>query len=589
MRLKQFISAAVFVAAVVCIAAGINGVWRSFREFDDTILEEKDNQFYSTLRSDDISIENSLDSLMREADSFFERNLLKQYRTQWEETGKTGRLKAYFESNTLKTNPVYTDLLMTRNDKVIVSASGYLRYSFLNGSDSRGCRLARNEEDGHFLVYEYDAGDNIRYAAVIDFGQLYTNAFGDTPIQGLMLMDRTGTVLIRRPAQEVIVTRVDGDDGYNVEECKEFLLSCQKNRRAGGASIELVNEEGKKYTARMVVIPSSGTTNSEFALGMFVNYEAAAKPSKAAARKLLVYGGFAIGGVLMLIFMLILLRRLNRARDTELEDLKKRNETVEEINQKMLALAHHQRLETIGTMTASIAHEFNNLLTPIMGYSIMSMEMLPEDAVEIQENLMEVYNASVKAKDIVTRLSDLSKKGREENFAELNPNETIRSALKITLPAKPKNVEVKGSFSASKSLIRGDATQISQLVMNITLNAYDAMREDGGTLFVSTKVEDGSIVVKFRDSGPGMSPETVARIFDPFYTTKESGKGTGLGLAIAAQIVDTHGGRIYVDSHPGEGTEFRISFPVIEKSSIIDRARTIQISASDLREKLDAD
>ena len=85
----------------------------------------------------------------------------------------------------------------------------------------------------------------------------------------------------------------------------------------------------------------------------------------------------------------------------------------------MQALAHHQRLETIGTMTASIAHDFNNLLTPIMGYSIMTMEMLPADATDLQDNLMEIYDASVKAKDIVTRLAELTKKGNEENFAEI--------------------------------------------------------------------------------------------------------------------------------------------------------------------------
>ncbi len=120
--------------------------------------------------------------------------------------------------------------------------------------------------------------------------------------------------------------------------------------------------------------------------------------------------------------------------------------------------------------------------------------------------------------------------------------------------------------------------------MNIVLNAYDAMRETGGgTLLISTRVEDSDIVIRFKDSGPGMDAETVAKIFDPFYTTKESGKGTGLGLAIVQQIVETHGGHIYVDSHPGEGTEFKFTFPMIEKSGFLDRTRTVQINAEDLK------
>jgi signal transduction histidine kinase len=103
------------------------------------------------------------------------------------------------------------------------------------------------------------------------------------------------------------------------------------------------------------------------------------------------------------------------------------------------------------------------------------------------------------------------------------------------------------------------------------------MRDKGGTMLISTRATGGNIELRFRDSGEGMSPETVARIFDPFYTTKESGKGTGLGLAIVAQIVETHGGRIYVDSQLGEGTEFRILLPVCVSADTTDLTKTIAI------------
>ena len=301
---------------------------------------------------------------------------------------------------------------------------------------------------------------------------------------------------------------------------------------------------------------------------------------------ILLYGGIAIGGIFVLIFMLIFMRRVNTANERDLEVLKKKNSAMEELNQNMQALAHHQRLETIGTMTASIAHDFNNLLTPIMGYSMMAAEMLPDDQGEIQDYMMEVYNASVKAKDIVQRLADLSKKGKEESYKVLDPVEIIRNSLKVTLPAKPKNVEVRGRFSSGQARIKGDATQISQLVINIVLNAYDAMREKGGTLTVSTKIEEGGVSMRFKDTGIGMDAETLARIFDPFYTTKESGKGTGLGLAIVHQICDTHGAKVYVDSEPGVGTEFRIIFPIVEAENM-GKATTRVINGAEIRERLD--
>ena len=311
--------------------------------------------------------------------------------------------------------------------------------------------------------------------------------------------------------------------------------------------------------------------------------------TKEGAHEIFAYGGLAIIGTLLMLFIILLMDRINSANLTELEEMTKRAETMEEINQQMQALTHHQRLETIGTMAASIAHDFNNLLTPIMGYSMMSMEMLDDSQTDIQENLMEVYNASVKAKDIVQGLADLTKKGKQENFDELDVEELLRSSLKVTLPAKPKNVEIKVRFKPTEKRVKGDRTQLSQLVMNMVLNAYDAMRDDGGDLFVSMRDLGDELSIHIRDTGTGMSPETVSRIFDPFYTTKESGKGTGLGLAIAAQVVESHGGRIYVDSQLGEGTEFRIVLPVAGASVLsrdtkeFDRS-SLQTKAADQSE-----
>ncbi len=588
-RMKRALFGIILAAAVLCIAIGIQKSWRSFTEFDETILKEKDDQYYGILKSNDISLENTMESFTREAETFFARKVLEQYRDDWaaSESRDVSQLESYFQTNTLTSNPIYKDVLMSRSDSVLASASGSHDYTFVTTIDTRGFRLAQDSDGEYCLVYEIDAGGRIRYDAVIDLSRLYSMALTGESEGDTMLIDSTMTVSVMRSGEDIVVQAVTADTDENTQYLKNFILECQESQQMDGQSIDLADEDGETYAGRILTLPSDETVNSEFAIGISVNYEEAVGPSRAAARKLMAFGGLAAIGVLVLILLLFMLRRENAARDTELENLKKRNETVEEINQKMVALTHHQRLETIGTMTASIAHEFNNLLTPIMGYSIMCMEMLPADATDIQENLLEVYNASMKAKDIVKRLSELSKKGNEEKFVDLNPNEIIKNALKITLPAKPKNVEVKGSFSASKSLIKGDSTQLSQLVMNITLNAYDAMREDGGTLLVSTKVEGDDIALRFKDNGPGMDAETVAKIFDPFYTTKESGKGTGLGLAIVAQIVDTHGGHIYVDSHPGEGTEFKITFPIIEMSGFLDRTRTIQINSDDLKKAME--
>ena len=553
---------AAIVVAVALIAAGIFGVWRAFARFDENTMTEKDDQIYTLIRSDDINIENSLSAFEREADTFLSRNMLKQALQTWAEEDDTSELKSFIKNNTLTTNPIYADLVMLQNENILLSATGNKGYTFLTTKDANGIRLCRDEDGKYYLAYEHDGKAGVSYDALIDLESLYMTAIGTNPERGVMLIDSTTNLMLMSDGEGVVVRTTSDEVDETTAACRDYVLRCQQSGASGGMSIELKDADGRPYTARLVAQPSGSTLNGEFAMGVIINYEEAIAPSRAAARAILIYGGLAIIGVLGLLLLLVFISRANANTSAEVNVLKKKNEALEEINRKMQALTHHQRLETIGTMTASIAHDFNNLLTPIMGYSIMTMEMLPPDATDLQENLLEVYNASVKAKDIVTRLSELSKKGNEETYSDVDIDETIQSALKVTLPAKPKNVEVKANFGAKGTLIRADSTQISQLVMNIVLNAYDALREQGGSIMVSTRRAGDEVIMRFRDTGCGMDAETVTKIFDPFYTTKESGKGTGLGLAIVAQIVETHGGRIYVDTEPGKGTEFRISLPV---------------------------
>lgn len=549
------------IAAIALIVIGGYNAWRSFQRFDESVLTEKDSQLYSLVRSDDINIETSTSSFEREAETFLARNSVNTALDKWRQTGEKGSLQNALKDNTLKANPIYADLLVIRKDKVSMSATGKIDYTFLTGRGSNGLCVCRDGDGNFYLAYEQDATKNIRFDALIDLSKFYSTAISNNPDRQVVLLDSAGSVLLTTNDGVTLAMEADAEAEGDLAETRDFIVDCQRDNLSEGRMLELTDKDGGEYTARMVVLPSGSTVNGQFAIGMVTNYEEALVPSRLVARQILLYGGLAVLGVLALILMIMYMSRANRTSSEELRALRKKNEAMEEINQKMQALTHHQRLETIGTMTASIAHDFNNLLTPIMGYSIMTMEMLPPDATDLQENLMEVYNASVKAKDIVTRLAELTKKGSEASYKDIEIDEVIQSALKVTLPAKPKEVEVKAKFDAEGVLVKADRTQISQLVMNIVLNAYDAMRDDGGTLIVTTRQAGDEVIMRFKDTGCGMDAETVSRIFDPFYTTKESGKGTGLGLAIVAQIVETHGGRIYVESHPGEGTEFRIYIP----------------------------
>lgn len=270
-------------------------------------------------------------------------------------------------------------------------------------------------------------------------------------------------------------------------------------------------------------------------------------------------GMVSLGLGVGLVFVLHILRRTARI-EKEAEALQRKNERMQALNEQVRQLNHHQRLELMGTLTSFIAHEFNNLLTPIMGYSLMALEKLPPEEEELYDNLLEVYNASREAKTLISRINDLSRKQSETSFHMVSLDEVVSHALRVAVPAKPKSVEVRQNLNCWGQQIRINEIQISQLVLNLVLNGFQAM-DGAGTLTVETSFDERWAYLRVSDTGCGIPEENRAKIFEPFFTTKETGKGTGLGLAIAAQTVEDHHGKISVESKTGEGTTFRIQLP----------------------------
>ena len=267
-----------------------------------------------------------------------------------------------------------------------------------------------------------------------------------------------------------------------------------------------------------------------------------------------------LGTGMLLILCLHMLRQTARIQ-RKAEALQKKNRAIEELNRQTQKLAHHQRLEIIGTLTASIAHEFNNLLTPIMGNSMMALEKLPSDEDELYDELLEIYSASCKAKEVISRLSDLSRKNTETSFHQVAPDEVIRKMVRTAESARADNVQIKMNLNCWDQRLIANEIQLSQLMLNLILNGFHAMEPEGGILTLTTSFDETHIHIHVSDTGCGIPKEIQTKIFEPFFTTKETGKGTGLGLAIAAQVVEDHRGRIRVESKAGKGATFTVSLP----------------------------
>ncbi|BCS34231.1 hypothetical protein TBR22_A34600 [Luteitalea sp. TBR-22] len=224
------------------------------------------------------------------------------------------------------------------------------------------------------------------------------------------------------------------------------------------------------------------------------------------------------------------------------------------------AVEQVQRLEAVGRLAGGVAHDFNNLLTIINGYTSLLALQLPADD-ERSFWLAQVAEAGERAAQLTEQLLAFSR--RQPRAPEvLDLNERVRSLERLLLPLLGADVSAKVELAAGPMWVMADRRQIDQVLLNLCVNARDAM-PGGGVLGVATRPGPAAdeVEVVVTDTGTGIPPDVMPHIFEPFFTTKEPGKGTGLGLSMVFGIVKQNGGRIAVDSEPGRGASFRITLP----------------------------
>jgi PAS domain S-box-containing protein len=232
------------------------------------------------------------------------------------------------------------------------------------------------------------------------------------------------------------------------------------------------------------------------------------------------------------------------------------------------------KLASIGELASGVAHELNNPLTGVMGYAqlLVDNKDLP---LEVKSDLNKVYQESQRAAKIVQNLLSFARRRKPEK-GYFDVNELIQKTLELrSYELKISNIKVWFNLASELPEIKADYYQIQQVILNIVINAEQALIETGrqGKITVTTSTVENSIRISIADSGPGIPKENINRIFDPFFTTKEVGKGTGLGLSVCHGIVTAHGGNIYAESEDGKGAEFIIDLPiaVAEEPDIRDR------------------
>jgi len=272
-------------------------------------------------------------------------------------------------------------------------------------------------------------------------------------------------------------------------------------------------------------------------------------------------------------------------------DITARKANEAERQQLETRLQQSQKMEAIGTLAGGVAHDFNNVLAPILGYTEMALSKIsPYDA--LATDLQQVVKAALRAKELVQQILAFSRQSHNEK-KPLLPHLVVKEALNLLRASLPSTIEIREKISPECGTIIADPTQVHQIIMNLCTNAYQAMRKTGGVLGVSLKKvtigEEDSKVSSFElvpgnyvlldvsDTGCGMDQATMARIFEPYFTTKATGEGTGLGLSVVHGIVKSYQGQITVYSEPGKGTSFHVYLPLIAEVSSFAESVTSDI------------
>jgi len=248
-----------------------------------------------------------------------------------------------------------------------------------------------------------------------------------------------------------------------------------------------------------------------------------------------------------------------------------------EKNKLKIQLQQAHKMEAIGTLAGGIAHDFNNILGIIIGNTELAKDHVPKSS-PAYLNLREIQTSSLRAKNVVKQLLSFARK-RDYERKPIKINPIIKESIQLLRVTIPTTIDFHQHIDAKADTVLADPTQINQVIINLCTNASYAMEENGGILEIRTQdvilneaspsftpdmVPGRYVNITVRDTGCGISPEILDRIFDPYFTTKDVGKGTGMGLAVVHGIVESHGGTITVKSQIAKGTTFSILLPVVE-------------------------
>lgn len=575
---KTLIAAIPLFLIVILVFAGF-GVWKKYR---DTLMQNQEEQMLLTTRilSENMAMsteeyEESLSFLAKTAENRPQDEAKQLYR-EFIDTQTSFITNLYLEDEQGK-------LSESVKDVQIVSSQ------LLTQSSAKNSIYMEKDTGGKiYNVYKRVLKDGRKICLMIDAEKYYQKLISGIHIGTngyIVVKDAEGTIIMHPKKEQWGIPVIAGrkkmypDLDYS---SLEKMIEDQKKRKEGIShyySYWWTNEKRPRVQKISAYSPVQ-IGDSFWVVSAVIDYDDLYEPIAEGFLKMVcIFVGILLAAGIAVVLFGRVMRDMRRAV-REINDLKELNEQLEKMHRSEQSIAHQQRLQIMGTMTGGIAHEFNNFLTPIMGYAELLMMELPEGSEE-QDSAKGIYEASEKAKDVVRQISSLSRKNVETVYKNISIKKFMTRAERMMESVCTPLIHMESEFCVDDEMILGNATQLNQVFLNVCVNAVHAIGKNQGNIRISCHSEEKEklaqgvieklsdvwkkyIHIQVKDNGCGMDKETLRQIFDPFFTTKKGGEGTGLGLALAEQIITSHKGYIYAESKKGEGSTFHIYLPVLD-------------------------
>lgn len=567
------------IGMVIMITAVAILLVSSIKEYANSVVDHQKEQLSTIVNAASDAVESYIDNCIMDINTFVETREFYEGEAQYLETGENKYLNFMSNAHMRSHYPVVSDIEIygTKGEYIInLREREYRLINLVSEQEDMRIRIFQDQDDKMYLAVSKINENGLEVRIYLDCENMFETLMSRVKLgeKGYIMVKDANGIIIMHDVKEQIGMDVirDRKKRYPDVDLNE-LEQMVRHQLAGETGTAIYHsywwadaKNGLQRVKKISAYAPAKLGDAFISLSAVMDYSEVSRPMVWGISKMAGIAALLMLASVSCIAIFYYMVQSQRAYAKENQYLKEINQRLEELHKSEEYINHQQRLQMIGTMTGGIAHEFNNFLTPIMGYAGLMMNELPEDS-EYHEEAVEIYESAEKAKEIIQQISALSKKNTDTVYQYLPLKPLLSRAVKTVESVCPYNIEIITQLDVDGGIF-GNKTQINQVVLNICVNAFHAIGKEQGIVRISCEeseyIEDGQKLVRLEieDNGCGMDEITQEQMFTPFFTTKESGQGVGLGLAMVQNIIEAHHGKIKVYSREGEGTRFIIYLPL---------------------------